>query len=111
MFSRRGFFTRCLQSAAVAAAANWAPWTLRRVEVPAPKVVQPSLLYVEPSDTFDFAREPSILFVGVTGDMSVRLPNGKDILFTGIPAGTFLPVRAARVNATGTTATGILAVY
>ena len=89
-------------------------WTLRRVEVPAPEAVEQATFStawgVTPSDTVYLEREPSLLFVAEAGDLSVRLPNGQDILFS-CPAGSYLPLRAVRVNATGTTASGILAIY
>jgi hypothetical protein len=37
--------------------------------------------------------------------------SGATTLFTGILAGTLLPVRATRVKATGTTATNIVALW
>jgi len=52
------------------------------------------------------------LFVGVAGDVTCRLDgDSADVLFKNVPSGTFLPVRATHVRATGTTATNILACW
>lgn len=48
------------------------------------------------------------LWVGGAGNISVRTTEGTDVLFSGIAAGTVLPVRGVRVNSTNTTATLIV---
>ena len=50
------------------------------------------------------------LGIGVTGDVAVRMANGDLITFTAVPAGIF-PVQVNKVLSTGTTATGISALY
>lgn len=66
---------------------------------------------VTPSDTTDLGA-PRWLYVGVTGDVAIQM-HGDDaaVTHTAVPAGTVLPVRAKRVFATGTTASGIVAWY
>lgn len=71
---------------------------------------------VTPSDAADIAYSPALqsglltraLYIGVTGDVSVVTSGGDTVLFKAAPVG-LLQVRAARVRATGTTATNILA--
>lgn len=50
-----------------------------------------------------------VLYVGTAGNVSVITRGGDEVLFTAIPAGTFVPVQVTRVKATGTTASTILA--
>lgn len=66
---------------------------------------------VVPDDALDLTVLPRALYVGVTGDLSVRLAGGQTVLFSGVSGGTLLPIRAAAVNATGTTASGIVALW
>lgn len=51
------------------------------------------------------------IYVGATGDVTVVDQAGNTILFKGAPVGTFLWVKARRVNNTGTAATNMLAGY
>jgi hypothetical protein len=66
---------------------------------------------VVPNDATDLVVLPRALFVGQTGDVSARLAGGQTIVFRNVQGGSVLPVRAARVNSTGTTATGIVALW
>lgn len=66
---------------------------------------------VLPDDTADLAVLPRALFVGQTGDVSARLAGGQTVVFRNVQAGSMLPVRTAGVNATGTTATDIVALW
>jgi hypothetical protein len=50
------------------------------------------------------------LYIGVTGDVAVRMADGMSITFTAVPVGVF-PVQVDQVLSTGTTATGIIALY
>lgn len=72
-----------------------------------------SLRVVAPSDS---VRLPDgacrALYVGGTGDLSIIAVNDESpVTLKGVPAGSILPVRAAYVRATGTTATAIVALY
>lgn len=73
------------------------------------------VLPVTPSDTVDLqpgsARLTDALYVGVAGDVAAVQQNGVAVLFTAVPAGGVLEVQVRRVNATGTTATGIAGLY
>jgi hypothetical protein len=64
---------------------------------------------VTPSDTVSF--EPSVLYVGVTGNLRVTTAEGSDVLFPAVPAGFVLPVRVTRVWATNTVASSIVRVF
>ena len=50
------------------------------------------------------------LYVGGAGNVSVTLESGTTAIFTGVNAGSFLPILATQVLA-GTTATNMLALY
>lgn len=63
---------------------------------------------VTPSDTVPFSQVGRGLYVGGAGDVSVVLADGTSVTLKAVPVGTFLPIRASRVNATGTTATSMV---
>lgn len=67
-------------------------------------------LAVTPSDSTDLARV-GILYVGGAGNVVVDTASGQTVTFTGVPAGTILPIQVKRVRATSTTATAILTLY
>lgn len=48
------------------------------------------------------------LYVGVAGDVKVKLYGGSDFTFPGLMPGVFHRVRFTKVYATGTTATGVI---
>lgn len=50
------------------------------------------------------------LYVGVTGNIKIDMPNATGITFSNVAVG-ILPVQATRVYQTGTTATSVLALY
>lgn len=50
------------------------------------------------------------LWIGVAGNVAVRMVGGGEVTFTGVPVGE-LPVQVNMVKATGTTATTMLALY
>lgn len=52
-----------------------------------------------------------VLYVGVTGDLKVTTAGGDDVVFTGVLAGSFIPVQVLKVFATDTTATNIVALW
>ena len=66
---------------------------------------------ITPNDADSFSGPVSV-YVGTTGDVAVRPANGgAAVTFVGVPAGAVLPVRVIGVNATGTTASNLIAVY
>lgn len=64
---------------------------------------------VAPSDSTNLNYECRSLYVGVSGDVTAVV-GGTAVLFKAAPVGV-LPIRCTRVNATGTTATNIVALY
>lgn len=66
---------------------------------------------VAPSDAADLPVLPRALYVGQGGDLAVTMADGQAAVFAGLSAGSLLPVRAARVRATGTTAGAIVALW
>ncbi len=81
-----------------------------------PFALHPSLLdspasravAVTPSDSTNLTEVSRGLWIGGGGSISVVMLGGGTVSFTGIAAGTLLPIRVSRVNQTGTTATGIV---
>lgn len=63
---------------------------------------------VVPSDTADLTYLSRELRIGGAGNLTVLRKDGTSVLFTGVVAGEHLHIRAARVMATGTTATNIV---
>ena len=52
-----------------------------------------------------------VLYCGATGNINVLTAAGQTVTFTAVPTGAFMPVQVKRVNATGTAATEIVALY
>lgn len=66
---------------------------------------------VTPSDTVSMECGRA-LYVGGAGDLTVVMREESNVVtFAAVPAGTVLPMQVRRVNATGTTATNIVALY
>jgi hypothetical protein len=65
---------------------------------------------VTPSDGTDLAYISRWLIIGVAGNIKVTPPLGAAAVTIAVPAGV-IPIQAARVWSTGTTATGIVALY
>jgi hypothetical protein len=60
---------------------------------------------ITPSDTTNFAEAARAIYVGSAGNVAVvPIEGGTAVTFVGAVAGSILPVRAIRVNSTGTTA-------
>tara|TARA_Y100000310_G_scaffold339155_1_gene430953 strand:- start:202 stop:669 length:468 start_codon:yes stop_codon:yes gene_type:complete len=53
----------------------------------------------------------AVLYVGGAGNVRVLTAGSDDVTFTGVNAGTFLPIQVLRVYSTSTTATTILALW
>ncbi|MEL6885380.1 MAG: hypothetical protein AAFP87_12790 [Pseudomonadota bacterium] len=62
---------------------------------------------VTPGDATDLAEVTRALMVSAAGDVAVTLKNGDHITLPGLTPGVIYPVRATRIWATGTTATGV----
>lgn len=66
---------------------------------------------VTPSDTVNLATPCRALYIGASGNVALVTLGGTTLTFVGMVAGTVLPVRATRVQATNTTATSIVALW
>jgi len=51
------------------------------------------------------------LYVGQTGDISVEMQSGQIVGFQNVQGGSILAIRTLKVRATGTTATGLIAMW
>lgn len=70
--------------------------------------VATELFAVVPSDTVNFTKRARRLYIGVTGNISFVDGKGNTVVFTGYPANSYLDAECLRINATGTTASGIV---
>jgi hypothetical protein len=73
---------------------------------------------VTPSNTVDIPyvgggdiKWDCVLYIGGAGNLRVLTAGEDDVTFTGVLAGSFLPVQVKRVFASGTTATNIVALW
>lgn len=63
---------------------------------------------IVPDDQEPLSVVTRALFVGVGGDVAVRMFGGDVVTLANVPAGTLLPLRIDRVFATGTSAGSLL---
>ena len=68
---------------------------------------------VTPHDTNEIGEfVPKALYVGTGGNISMQLVGDTAaVTFSNVPDGSLLPVRASIIKSTGTTASGIIALY
>ena len=66
---------------------------------------------VTPSNTADLAQTSRALYVGQGGDLSLVLASGSSVTLQAVPTGALLPLRTRPVLATGTTASGVVALW
>jgi hypothetical protein len=64
---------------------------------------------ITPSDTADLLRVTDGIWVGGAGNVAAVMQNNTVPTTLVVPAGAWLPIVARRINATGTTATGLVA--
>lgn len=67
---------------------------------------------ITPSDTVNFTRTCEAIYIGSVGiaaTMVVVFADGSTVAFAGLVAGSIIPVKAKRVNSTGTGATSLVA--
>jgi len=69
-----------------------------------------SAVAVTPSDASNLSSLGASLYIAVAGDLKVDMADGTTVTFTAHPAG-YAPLLVNKVYATGTTATGIIALY
>jgi hypothetical protein len=63
-----------------------------------------------PSDSMEIPGSRG-LWVGTGGDVRVTMVSEQVLTFEAVPSGFLLPIQVTRVWATGTTASGIIALY
>jgi hypothetical protein len=67
---------------------------------------------ITPSDVTSLPYITRGIYVGTAGNITCVLPNSSTtVLFTGVLAGSVLPIQTSRVNATGTSAGSLVALY
>lgn len=65
---------------------------------------------ITPDDGADLPVASRAIYVGASGDLTVTMVGGGTVTLKGVPAG-ILPLRVARVHATGTSAGDMVAVW
>lgn len=65
---------------------------------------------ITPHDSTDIATTRAV-YVGGAGNIVAVDVDGNATTFTAVAAGTLLPIRVSRINATNTTATAMVAIY
>lgn len=63
------------------------------------------------SDSTVFSRFPRAIYVGTTGDVTIRTPAGTTLLFKDVPAGGYVLCQCDQVRSTGTDAADMVAIY
>jgi hypothetical protein len=66
---------------------------------------------VTPSDSADIGELTKAVWVGGAGNLVAVAQDGTTCTFTGVPAGSWLPLTVKRINSTNTTATSIVALF
>lgn len=66
---------------------------------------------VTPNDNNDLSDVTRWVFIGGAGALAVITAGGETLTISGLTAGTLLPLRVSRIQATGTTATNIVALW
>ena len=62
-----------------------------------------------PSDSVALPKATRAIYVGTAGNLRLQFMSGEVVTLTAVQAGAIYPVRALLVLATGTTATGLVA--
>lgn len=71
----------------------------------------PHAAAITPSDANDLAVPARGVYVGVAGNVAIVTITNEVVTFVGALAGSIIPVRTKRVNATNTTATNLVALW
>ncbi|WP_120077434.1 spike base protein, RCAP_Rcc01079 family [Aurantiacibacter odishensis] len=65
---------------------------------------------ITPDDSGELAQVTKAIYVGFGGDLVVRpIRSEQDVTFQNLPSGCILDIRVEAVRATGTTASGLVA--
>ncbi len=63
---------------------------------------------ITPHDSNELSQVTRALFVGGAGNINLTTAAGTTLVFTGVTAGSILPIQASKVLSTSTTATNIV---
>jgi len=66
---------------------------------------------IVPNDAVDLPELIRALYVGSGGDVTVKMAGGAQVTLASLPTGMLIPLRAARILATGTTATALVGLW
>jgi len=66
---------------------------------------------ITPNDGTDLASVTRGIYVGVSGDIALVTAGGQTVTFKTAAQGSTIPIQAARVLSTGTTATNLIGLY
>jgi len=66
---------------------------------------------IVPDDAADLPHVTRALYVGGGGDVALRMTGGAEVTLRGLAGGSLIPLRAARVRASGTTATALVGLW
>lgn len=66
---------------------------------------------IVPSDTQGLPFVPRAIYIGVSGNLALMTFMGDVLIFTGVVAGSVLPIRAIKVFSTNTTAGNLIGLY
>lgn len=66
---------------------------------------------ITPANSTDLTHATRAIWVGGAGNLNVTTVGGETVLFSGIAAGTLLPIAATQVQSSSTTATLIVGLY
>lgn len=66
---------------------------------------------ITPHDVTPLDNVTRYIYVGGAGNVTVKGQTGVAVTFVAPPVGSFLPIRATHVMATGTTATNLVAIW
>ena len=67
-----------------------------------------TMFAITPSDSTDLTNTPKAIYVGTAGTISMIGVGDTVAVSLTVQSGAIIPVRAKRVNATGTTAAGLV---
>lgn len=83
----------------------------QKLQVGRAAAVTPSDSSDIPSITGGTSNNGCVLYIGGAGNLRVTTVGGDDVSFSGVLAGSFLPVQVIKVWSTGTSATSIVALW
>jgi len=66
---------------------------------------------VTPSDSAALNNVTRAVYVGSGGALRAEFISGREVTFQALPTGAILPLRVSRIFATGTTASGLVALW